>query len=90
MHQSRFGLIQKNAPYSSLPTLRILFNRVEVATSSEDLAINFQFVISAESKSEVLKTPLYQPYRRKHLYQAIGFFVLLRYKADFDPTKEKT
>ena len=31
----------------------ILFKRAEVATSKEDLAMNFEFAISAESKSEL-------------------------------------
>ena len=43
----RFNLLQKNAPLQ-FPSKTILFSRAEVATSSEDLAINFEFVISAE------------------------------------------
>ena len=43
-------LLQKNSPYSSL--LKLFYLLVKVATSSEDLAITFEFAISAESKSE--------------------------------------
>ena len=51
-HQSHFGLRTSKERPLHFTSQTILFNRVEVAISSKDLAINFEFTISAESKSE--------------------------------------
>ena len=47
-HQSHFGLLQNTPLQFAFKTT--LFNRVEVATLSKDLLINFEFLISAEYK----------------------------------------